>query len=152
VDLEAVEAELERQRLDFAQQQAAQPLGNDNNARTCAPSTLCFPRVAYNMAAASCQLEDISNMSDLKTNERQHEAKQLLQAKSSASRHYAALSRLSQPTTTTNGDHSNAHALTMGGSGGDSSGSSSGRPWTRGTKPQQERRHEPSPRHPPMHH
>ena len=37
-----------------------------------------FPRAAYNMAGAACQLEDISNMPDPKTNERLHEAKRLL--------------------------------------------------------------------------
>jgi hypothetical protein len=43
VDLEAAEAELERQRQDFAWQQAAQPLGNDDDVRKGAPSTLRFP-------------------------------------------------------------------------------------------------------------
>ena len=63
-----------------------------------APSGLCFPHVAYNMAAAACHLEDISNMSDPKTNEQLNEGKRLLrvsleqQAKSSATQHCAAFS------------------------------------------------------------
>ena len=51
VDLEAVEVELKCQRQDFVRYQAAHPLGGDDNARTVAPSGLCFPCVAYNMAA-----------------------------------------------------------------------------------------------------
>jgi hypothetical protein len=69
VDLEAIEVELECQRQDFARQQAAQPPINDDNAYTGAPSTLRFPRAAYNMAAIAYRLEDISDMPDLKTNE-----------------------------------------------------------------------------------
>ena len=58
-----------------------------------------FPRVAYNMAATAYRLEDISDMSDLKTNERLHEARCLLyitleqQVKSSASWHCDVLSK-----------------------------------------------------------
>ena len=57
-----------------------------------APYTLHFPRAAYNMAGATCRLEDISDMPDLKTNELLHEARWLLcvaleqQDESSASR------------------------------------------------------------------
>jgi hypothetical protein len=36
---------------------------------TLGPSGLLFPRVAYNMAAAACPLEDIFDTPDLKTNE-----------------------------------------------------------------------------------
>ena len=54
VDLEATEAEIEHQRQDLAWQQATQPPRNDDDARTGAPSTLRFPRAAYNMAAAAC--------------------------------------------------------------------------------------------------
>jgi hypothetical protein len=43
VNLEAVEAELERQRLDFAWQQATHPLGDDDDTRMGAPSGLRFP-------------------------------------------------------------------------------------------------------------
>ena len=43
MDLEAVEAELECQRQDFARQQAMQPLGNDDADGTGAPNTLRFP-------------------------------------------------------------------------------------------------------------
>jgi hypothetical protein len=78
VDLEAAEAELERQRQDFARQQTTHHLGDDDDARTGAPSGLRFPRTAYNMAAAACQLENISNTPDLKTNEQLNEAKRLL--------------------------------------------------------------------------
>jgi hypothetical protein len=52
---------------------------------------LRFPKEAYNMAAAACRLKDISDMPDLKTNERLHEARWLVcialeqQAESSAS-------------------------------------------------------------------
>jgi hypothetical protein len=69
VDLEATKAELECQRYDFAQQQAAQPPINDDDAYMGAPSILRFPWAAYNMAAIACRLEDISNMPDLKTTE-----------------------------------------------------------------------------------
>jgi hypothetical protein len=68
------------------------------------------------MAAAACRLEDTSNTSDPKTNERLNEAKRLLrvaleqQAESLVSRHRAVLSRLSQMTATPNGDRSDAHA------------------------------------------
>jgi hypothetical protein len=50
---------------------------DDDDSRTGAPSMLHFPRVAYDMAAAACRLEDISNTSDLKTNEKPHEARRL---------------------------------------------------------------------------
>jgi hypothetical protein len=93
------------------------------------------------MAATACQLEDISDTPDPKTNEHLHEAKRLLrvtleqQAESFASQCLAALSRLSQPMTTTNRDRSDAHAPPMGKSSGDSSSSSSGCPRTTSTKP-----------------
>jgi len=77
VDLEATEAELECQRQDLALQQATQPLGDDDDSCMGAPSGLCFPRATYNMVAAACCLEDISNTLDLKTNVRLNEAKQL---------------------------------------------------------------------------
>ena len=54
------------------------PQGDDNDTRTGAPSNICFPRTAYNMAAIACRLEYISIMPDLKTNERQNEVKWLL--------------------------------------------------------------------------
>jgi hypothetical protein len=54
------------------------PLDDDDGAHTGAPSGLCFPRVAYNMAAITCRLEDISDTSDLKTNERLNKVKRLL--------------------------------------------------------------------------
>jgi hypothetical protein len=91
VDLEATEAGLERQRQDLARQRAAHSLGDDDDVRMGAPCGLYFPCVAYNMAAAACHLEDISDMPDPKTNKRLNEAKWLLrvaleqQAKSSAS-------------------------------------------------------------------
>jgi hypothetical protein len=78
VNLEAVEAELERQRLDFAWQQATHPLGDDDDTRMGAPSGLRFHCAAYNMATAACRLEDISDTPDPKTNERLNEAKRLL--------------------------------------------------------------------------
>jgi hypothetical protein len=53
--------------------------------------------------------------------------------------------------TTANRDRSDTHALPMGENSGDSFDGSFGHPWTRGAKPQQEWRHEPSPRRPPMH-
>ena len=65
--MEATEAELERQRWDLAQQQAAQALGNDDDAHMGAPSSLCFPHAAYNMAAVACCLEDISDKLNPKT-------------------------------------------------------------------------------------
>jgi hypothetical protein len=43
-----------------------------------APSGLCFPHVTYNMAATAYHLEDISDMPDVRTNERSNEAKRLL--------------------------------------------------------------------------
>jgi hypothetical protein len=76
--MEAVEVEPEHQRPDFARQQVMQPLNNDDDDRTGAPSTLRFPRAAYNMAVTTYRLEDISDMLDPKTNERLHEAKRLL--------------------------------------------------------------------------
>jgi hypothetical protein len=78
VDLEAAEAELKCQRQGFARQQATHPLNYDDDACKGAPSGLCFPGMAYNMAAAACRLEDISNTLDPKINERLNEAKQLL--------------------------------------------------------------------------
>jgi hypothetical protein len=108
VDLEATEAELERQRQDFAWQQNAHPLSNDDDGHTGDPSSLCFPRTTYNMAAAACHLEDISDTPDLKTNERLNKAKQLLrvaleqQAKSLASWRHATLSRPSPMMATAN--------------------------------------------------
>jgi hypothetical protein len=60
VDLEATEAELKCQRQDVEQQRAAHPLDN-NDTRTGALSGLCFPRMAYNMVAATCRLEGISD-------------------------------------------------------------------------------------------
>ena len=77
------------------------PHGNDDDARTGAPSDVCFPHAAYNMAATACHLEDISDTPDPKTNERLNEVKRLLrvaleqQAKSLASQHRATLSRSS---------------------------------------------------------
>ena len=53
------------------------PLGDDNDAGMGAPSGLCFPHVAYNMVDAY-HLEDISDMPNLKTNERLNEAKRVL--------------------------------------------------------------------------
>ena len=73
-------------------------LGDDDDARTGAPSSLFFPYVAYNMVAAACRLEDISNTLDIKTNERLNEAKRLFcvaleqHDESSASRRLAVLS------------------------------------------------------------
>jgi hypothetical protein len=102
------------------------------------------------MAAAVYWLEDIFDMPDSKTNERLHEARRLLrvaleqQAESFASRHRAGLSKSSQPTTTANGDRSDVRAPPVVGSSGDSSGSSSDCLQTRGAKPQQEPRREPS--------
>jgi hypothetical protein len=101
VDLEATKVELKRQSQDFTRQQAAQPPGNDDDARTGAPSTLRFPRVSYNMVAATYRLEDIFEMSDTKTNERLHKVRWLLrftleqQAKNSTSLCRAMLSRTS---------------------------------------------------------
>jgi hypothetical protein len=43
VDLEAAEVELERQRQDFVHQQAAHPLGDNDDACIGAPGGLCFP-------------------------------------------------------------------------------------------------------------
>jgi hypothetical protein len=86
------------------------------------------------MVVVACLLEHISDTLDPKTNERLHEARQLLhvaieqQTKSSASRCHAMPSRPSQPTTTINGDRSDAHHLPVAMSGGDSSSSSSDRP------------------------
>jgi hypothetical protein len=51
------------------------PLGDDDDAYMGAPSGLCFPRVVYNMAAAACRLEDISNTLDSRTNKRLNKAK-----------------------------------------------------------------------------
>ena len=117
------------------------PLSDGDDTHTGAPSGLCFPHVSYNMAATAYRLEDIFDMLDPKTKKRLNEAKRLLhitleqQAESSASRHRATLSRPSQPTTTTNGDCSDAHTSPIGERGGESFGSSSDRLQTRGTKP-----------------
>ena len=78
LDLEAAEAELERQRQDLAWQQAMHPLGDDADVRTGAPSELYFHRTVYNMVATAYRLEDISNMPDPKTNERLNEVKRPL--------------------------------------------------------------------------
>ena len=78
VDLEATEAELKLQRQELARQQVMHPLGNDDDTRTGAPSGLCFPHVVYNMVAATCHLEDISDMPDLKTNKELNKVKWLL--------------------------------------------------------------------------
>ena len=43
-----------------------------------APSGLCFPHAAYNMAAATCRVEDIFDTPDPKTNEWLNEVKWLL--------------------------------------------------------------------------
>jgi len=80
-----------------------------------APNSLCFPYAAYNMAAAACHLENISDMPDPKTNKRLNEVKWLprialeQQAKSSASRCHAVLSWSSQTMATTNGGCSDVH-------------------------------------------
>jgi hypothetical protein len=47
---------------------------NNDDDRTGAPSMLCFPQEAYNMVVATCQLEDISDTLDPKSNKRLHEA------------------------------------------------------------------------------
>ena len=92
------------------------PHGDDDNTRMGAASGLCFPRAAYNMAAASYRMEDIFDTLDPKTNEWLSEAKQLLyvtleqQAKSSASQCHTTLSRPSPMTTTPNRDCSDVHA------------------------------------------
>jgi hypothetical protein len=141
VDLEAAEAELECQRWDFVWQQATHPLDNDDNACTGAPSGLCFSHVAYNMAAIACHLEDISNTSNLKTNEWLNEVRWLFrvaleqQVESSTSQRHAAFSRPSQTMTIVNGDYSDAHAPLAGRSSGDTSGNTSNRRWTWGAKP-----------------
>ena len=44
------------------------PHGNDDDARTGAPSGLCFPRATYILVAAAYRLEDISDMLDPKNN------------------------------------------------------------------------------------
>jgi hypothetical protein len=75
VDLEATEAELKCQRQFFARQQVVQPPINDDDTRIGAPSTLRFPQASYNMVATACQLEDISDTPDPKTNEQLHEAR-----------------------------------------------------------------------------
>jgi hypothetical protein len=54
-----------------------QPPINEDDACTGAPSTLRFPREAYNMAAATYRLEDISDTPDPKTNKWLHEARWL---------------------------------------------------------------------------
>ena len=75
MDLEAAEAELECQRQELARQQAAQPPIDDDDTRSGAPSMPRFPRAAYNMVAAACHLENISDTLDPKTNERLHKAR-----------------------------------------------------------------------------
>ena len=95
-------------------------------------------------------------MPDPKTNEWLHEERWLLrvtleqQAKSLASRCHAAPSRPSQPTTIVNGYRLDVHAPWMAGSGGNTTGSSLDHPWTRGAKPRQEQRCDPSPRRLPV--
>jgi hypothetical protein len=97
------------------------PLSDDDDARTRAPSGLCFPHVAYNMAAVACSLEDISDMPDSKMNEWLNKAKWLLrvaheqQVKSSASQCHAVFSRSSQMIATPNGDYFDAHTPQVGG-------------------------------------
>ena len=59
-------------------QQATHPFGDDGDTCTGAPSGFCFLYVAYNMGAAAYRLEDISDMPDIKTNERLNKAKRLL--------------------------------------------------------------------------
>jgi hypothetical protein len=54
-----------------------QPPINDDDARTGAPSAFQFPQEAYNMAAATCRLEDILDTPDLKTNDWLHKARWL---------------------------------------------------------------------------
>lgn len=153
MDLEAAKAELKRQREELACQQAVLPV-DDDDAHVGAPSLLCFPRVAYNMAAAACRLEDISDTLDPRTNERLHEVKQLLcialekQTKSLASRRHATPSKSSWPMAAINGDHSDARTPPMGGDSDGTSSNSSDRPRTKGTKPRQEQGREiyfPSP-------
>ena len=65
MDLEAAEALLGRQREDFAWQQAAHPLDDDNNTRMGLLAAFCFPHAAYNMVATAYYLEDISDMPDV---------------------------------------------------------------------------------------
>ena len=75
------------------------PLVDDDDACMGAPSGLCFPHAAYNMAAATCRVEDIFDTPDPKTNEWLNEAKRLLhvaleqQAESSTSQRCAMLSQ-----------------------------------------------------------
>ena len=76
--MEVAEAKLERQRQDFAWQQAMHPLGDDDDVRTGAPSELCFHRTVYNMVATAYRLEDISNTPDPKTNKQLNEVKRPL--------------------------------------------------------------------------
>ena len=55
------------------------PLSDNDDARTRAPSGLCFPYMAYNMeAAADCRQEDIFDMLDPRTNKWPNDAKWLL--------------------------------------------------------------------------
>jgi hypothetical protein len=67
------------------------PLSDNNDACTRALGGLCFPHLAYNLAATACRLEDISNMPDSKTNGWKNKLKKLIrvaleqQAESSAS-------------------------------------------------------------------
>ena len=58
-------------------EQAVHPLDDDDDACMRVPNGFCFPHMVYNMAVAPCRLEDISDMLDLKTNERLNEAKRL---------------------------------------------------------------------------
>jgi hypothetical protein len=69
VDLEAVEAELKHQRQDLAWQRDAHPLNDDDDTCTGAPSGLCFPYAAYNMAAIVYRREDISDTLLVVTND-----------------------------------------------------------------------------------
>jgi hypothetical protein len=59
-------------------QRAAHLLSDDDDARTEAPSGLCFPRAPYNMVAATFHLEDISDTLDPKTNEQLNDSKRLI--------------------------------------------------------------------------
>ena len=80
MDLEATEAELERQNQDLAWQQATQPPATATMPARELPAPYASPpRAAYNMAAAAAyRLEDISDTSDPKTDEGLHEVRRLL--------------------------------------------------------------------------
>lgn len=57
-DLDVAQIKLERRREEMEQHLAA--LRDDDNCAG-APSVMCFPSAAYNMAAAACRLGDISH-------------------------------------------------------------------------------------------